>query len=88
MFCLKIKQLMLFMLAKLHLLLYYCAHARVVKSVDTGDLKSPDLQVVPVRVWPRAPSFYYRNDGTNKEPSFKLVFLCLKFNKNISSKNN
>ena len=29
--------------------------ARVVKSVDTGDLKSPALKGVPVRVWPRAP---------------------------------
>ena len=29
--------------------------ARVVKSVDTGDLKSPRPQSVPVRVWPRAP---------------------------------
>lgn len=30
--------------------------ARVVKSVDTGDLKSPGRKAVPVQVRPRAPS--------------------------------
>ena len=39
--CLKIKQTYRNLLAKLYFVLYYCAHARVVKSVDTGDLKSP-----------------------------------------------
>jgi hypothetical protein len=31
------------------------SHARVVKSVDTRDLKSLDRKVVPVQVWLRAP---------------------------------
>ncbi len=31
--------------------------ARVVKLVDTGDLKSPDRKIVPVRVRSRAPLF-------------------------------
>ena len=38
---LKRKQIRGFTLAKFSSVLYYCAHARVVKSVDTGDLKSP-----------------------------------------------
>ena len=38
---LKRKQTHRKILAKIYFVLYYCAHARVVKSVDTGDLKSP-----------------------------------------------
>ena len=41
--------------------------------------KIPRPQGVPVRVWPRAP-FSTTENGANKEPSDKLVFLCLKFN--------
>jgi hypothetical protein len=33
------------------------SYARVVKSVDTRDLKSLDRKVVPVQVWLRAPFF-------------------------------
>ena len=34
---------------------HFLYEARVVESVDTRDLKSLDPQVIPVRVWSRAP---------------------------------
>ena len=57
----------------------------LLRSCPSGEIgrhrgfKIPRPQSVPVRVWPRAPSFYCRMNGVNKESSNMLVFLCLKF---------
>ena len=53
--------------------------ARVVKSVDTGDLKSPAHKACQFESGLGHHSST-TEDGVNKEPSDKLVFLCLKFN--------
>lgn len=37
--------------------------ARVVELVDTGDLKSPDLTVVPVQFRPRAPFIFKKKSN-------------------------
>ena len=50
--------------------------ARVVKSVDTGDLKSPAHKACQFESGLGHHS-YTSKYGAYKEPSFKLVFLCL-----------
>ena len=52
--------------------------ARVVKSVDTGDLKSPAHKACQFESGLGHHS-YTSKYGAYKEPSVKLVFLCLNF---------
>ena len=50
--------------------------ARVVKSVDTGDLKSPAHKACQFESGLGHHPYTFKY-GAYKEPSFKLVFLCL-----------
>lgn len=70
---------MRFLAASLHRL-RSTPDARVVELVDTGDLKSPDLTVVPVQFRPRAPFLNTKNSNQNHS-SFKFCRIFkIKFN--------
>ncbi|MFM2333273.1 MAG: hypothetical protein RIQ74_2116 [Pseudomonadota bacterium] len=59
--------------------------ARVVKSVDTGDLKSPAHKACQFESGLGHHS-YTSKHGAYKEPSIKLVFLCLQKSHNTMHK--